>query len=82
MLGLSRLIVLDDVYDLFVERFLSGLPGPAVAIRRNPHRHRPGDRCRRQKKSSDSSNEGKKEAKLAFQGMRPATGYFIRPPSS
>jgi RHH-type proline utilization regulon transcriptional repressor/proline dehydrogenase/delta 1-pyrroline-5-carboxylate dehydrogenase len=78
--ALSRLIVLDDVYDVFVERFVSAcpalpvgdpaLPGTVVGPVIDSDAHR---------KILSLIEQGKKEAKLAFQGKAPAEGYFIPP---
>jgi RHH-type proline utilization regulon transcriptional repressor/proline dehydrogenase/delta 1-pyrroline-5-carboxylate dehydrogenase len=78
--ALSRLIVLDDVYDHFLERFLSAcgsypigdpaLPGTILG---------PVIDADAQKKILGLIEQGKKEAKLAFQGQAPAEGYFVPP---
>ena len=78
--ALSRLIVLDDVYDAFVERFVSAcpalpvgdptLPGTVVGPVIDADAHQ---------KILGLIEQGKKEAKLAFQGKAPAEGYFIPP---
>jgi RHH-type proline utilization regulon transcriptional repressor/proline dehydrogenase/delta 1-pyrroline-5-carboxylate dehydrogenase len=76
--ALSRLIVLDEVYDHFLERFLSAcgsypigdpaLPGTILG---------PVIDADAQKKILGIIEQGKKEAKLAFQGKAPAEGYFV-----
>ncbi len=78
--ALSRLIVLDEVYDHFVERFVAAcgsypvgdpaLPGTMVG---------PVIDADAQKKILGLIEQGKKEAKLAFQGKAPAEGYFVPP---
>ena len=78
--ALSRLIVLDEVYDHFVERFVSAcdaypvgdpaLPGTIVG---------PVIDAEAQKKILGMIEQGKKDAKLAFQGKTPAEGYFVPP---
>jgi RHH-type proline utilization regulon transcriptional repressor/proline dehydrogenase/delta 1-pyrroline-5-carboxylate dehydrogenase len=78
--ALSRLIVLDEVYDHFIERFLSAcdsypigdpaLPGTILG---------PVIDADAQKKILGLIEQGKKEAKLAFQGKAPAEGYFVPP---
>jgi RHH-type proline utilization regulon transcriptional repressor/proline dehydrogenase/delta 1-pyrroline-5-carboxylate dehydrogenase len=78
--ALSRLIVLDDVYDTFVERFLAAcptlpvgdpaLPGTVVG---------PVIDADAQKKILGLIDQGKKEAKLAFQGLAPTDGWFVPP---
>jgi RHH-type proline utilization regulon transcriptional repressor/proline dehydrogenase/delta 1-pyrroline-5-carboxylate dehydrogenase len=78
--ALSRLIVLDEVYDHFVERFVAAcqaypvgdpaLPGTIVG---------PVIDAEAQKKILGLIEQGKKEAKLAFQGRVPSEGYFVPP---
>ncbi|HET7538122.1 MAG TPA: L-glutamate gamma-semialdehyde dehydrogenase [Candidatus Didemnitutus sp.] len=78
--ALSRLIVLDEVYDHFVERFVAAcesypigdpaLPGTMVG---------PVIDADAQKKILGLIEQGKKEAKLAFQGKAPPEGYFVPP---
>jgi RHH-type proline utilization regulon transcriptional repressor/proline dehydrogenase/delta 1-pyrroline-5-carboxylate dehydrogenase len=78
--ALSRLVVLDDVYDAFVERFISAcpalpvgdpaLPGTVVGPVIDADAHQ---------KILGLIEQGKREAKLAFQGQAPAEGYFIPP---
>ena len=78
--ALSRLIVLDEVYDHFVERFVAAchaypvgdpaLPGTIVG---------PVIDADAQKKILGMIEQGKKDAKLAFQGKAPAEGYFVPP---
>ncbi|MFZ9683060.1 MAG: L-glutamate gamma-semialdehyde dehydrogenase, partial [Cephaloticoccus sp.] len=78
--ALSRLIVLDAVYDHFVERFVSAcgsypvgdpaLPGTLVG---------PVIDAEAQKKILGLIESGKKEAKLAWQGEAPADGFFVPP---
>jgi RHH-type proline utilization regulon transcriptional repressor/proline dehydrogenase/delta 1-pyrroline-5-carboxylate dehydrogenase len=76
--ALSRLIVLDDVYDHFVARFISAAatypigdpaqPGTVIG---------PVIDVDAQKKILSIIEQGKKEAKLAWQGKAPAEGYFV-----
>jgi len=78
--ALSRLIVLEEVYDHFLERFLSAcdsfpvgdpaLPGTMVG---------PVIDAEAQKKILGMIETGKQEAKLAFQGKAPTEGYFVPP---
>lgn len=78
--ALSRLIVLDEVYDRFVERFIAAcralpvgdpaLPGTVVC---------PVIDEDTQKKIFAVIETGKKEATLAFQGRVPTEGYFVPP---
>ena len=78
--ALSRLIVLDDVYDTFVERFLSACPALPVGDPTLPGTVvGPVIDADAQKKILGMIEAGKKEAKLAFQGTAPTTGYFIPP---
>ncbi len=78
--ALSRLIVLDRVYDHFVERFVSAcgsypvgdpaLPGTLIG---------PVIDADAQKKISGMIEAGQKEAKLAWQGEAPKDGFFVPP---
>lgn len=78
--ALSRLIVLDGVYDHFVERFTAAcaacpvgdpaLPGTIVG---------PVIDADAQKKILGLIEQGKREAKLAFQSAAPAEGFFVPP---
>ncbi len=78
--ALSRLIVLDECYDHFVERFVAAcgsfpvgdpaLPGTMVG---------PVIDADAQQKILGLIETGKKEAKLAFQGKAPSEGYFVPP---
>ncbi len=78
--ALSRLIVLDDVYDTFVERFLSACPALPVGDPAQPGTVvGPVIDADAQKKILGLIEQGKKDAKLAFQGTAPTTGYFIPP---
>ena len=78
--ALSRLIVLDDVYDTFVERFLSACPALPVGDPAQPGTVvGPVIDADAQKKILGLIEQGKKEAKLAFQGTAPTMGYFIPP---
>jgi RHH-type proline utilization regulon transcriptional repressor/proline dehydrogenase/delta 1-pyrroline-5-carboxylate dehydrogenase len=78
--ALSRLIALDDVYDTFVERFLSACPALPVGDPALPGTVvGPVIDADAQKKILRMIEAGKREAKLAFQGTAPATGYFVPP---
>jgi RHH-type proline utilization regulon transcriptional repressor/proline dehydrogenase/delta 1-pyrroline-5-carboxylate dehydrogenase len=78
--ALSRLIVLDEVYDAFVERFVAACgaipigdpakPGTVVG---------PVIDADARTKILGLIEQGKKEAQLAFQGAAPADGYFVPP---
>ena len=78
--ALSRLIVLDDVYDAFVERFVSACPALPVGDPALPGTVvGPVIDAEARQKILGLIEQGKKEAKLAFQGQAPAEGYFIPP---
>ncbi|HWA28237.1 MAG TPA: L-glutamate gamma-semialdehyde dehydrogenase [Lacunisphaera sp.] len=78
--ALSRLIVLDEVYDSFVERFLSACPSLPVGDPALPGTVvGPVIDADAQKKILGLIEQGKKEATLAFQGTAPAGGYFVPP---
>ncbi|MEZ5413003.1 MAG: L-glutamate gamma-semialdehyde dehydrogenase [Opitutaceae bacterium] len=78
--ALSRLIVLDEVYDHFVERFVSAcsaypigdpaLPGTLIG---------PVIDAEAQKKILGLIESGNQEARLAWQGCAPQEGYFVPP---
>ncbi|HEY0947278.1 MAG TPA: L-glutamate gamma-semialdehyde dehydrogenase [Opitutaceae bacterium] len=78
--ALSRLIVLDGIHDAFVARFTAAaaatpvgdpaLPGTVIG---------PVIDADAQKKILGLIEQGKKEAKLAWQGAAPAEGYFVPP---
>jgi RHH-type proline utilization regulon transcriptional repressor/proline dehydrogenase/delta 1-pyrroline-5-carboxylate dehydrogenase len=78
--ALSRLIVLEDVYDHFVERFITAcatytvgdptLPGTLIG---------PVIDAEARKKILGIIEQGRKEAKLAWQGEVPAEGWFVPP---
>lgn len=78
--ALSRLIVLDEVYDTFVERFLSACPAVPVGDPALPGTVvGPVIDADAQKKILGLIEQGKKEARLAFQGTAPAEGFFVPP---
>jgi len=78
--ALSRLIVLDEVYDRFVERFIAAcdsypvgdptLPGTLIG---------PVIDADAQKKILGIIETGKREATLAWQGVAPSEGFFVPP---
>lgn len=78
--ALSRLIVLDEVYDHFVERFVSACAALPVGDPAQPGTVVgpviDGDA---QRKILDLIEQGKKEARLAWQGRAPAEGFFAPP---
>ncbi len=78
--ALSRLIVLDDVYDHFVERFVAACGAIPVGDPARPGTVvGPVIDADAQQKILGLIAQGKKEAKLAFQGTAPAVGYFVPP---
>jgi len=78
--ALSRLIVLDEVYDTFVERFVAACGAIPVGDPAKPGTVvGPVIDADAQKKILGLIAQGKKEAKLAFQGSAPTDGYFIPP---
>ncbi len=78
--ALSRLVVLDGVYDTFVERFISACPALPVGDPALPGTVvGPVIDADAQKKILGLIEQGKREAKLAFQGRAPAEGYFVPP---
>ena len=78
--ALSRLIVLDEVYDTFVERFLSACPAVPVGDPALPGTVvGPVIDADAQKKILGLIDQGKREAKLAFQGTVPTEGFFVPP---
>ncbi|HEX7631115.1 MAG TPA: L-glutamate gamma-semialdehyde dehydrogenase [Lacunisphaera sp.] len=78
--ALSRLIVLDEVYDHFIERFLSACAAYPIGDPTQPGTIiGPVIDADAQKKILGLIEAGKKEAKLAFQGKAPTEGYFVPP---
>jgi len=78
--ALSRLIVLAGVYDTFVERFLSACPSLPIGDPALPGTVLgPVIDADAQKKILGMIEQGKTEAKLAFQGRAPTEGYFVPP---
>ena len=78
--ALSRLIVLDEVYDHFLERFVSACDSFPVGDPAKPGTMvGPVIDADAQKKILGLIEQGKKESKLAFQGKAPAEGYFVPP---
>jgi RHH-type proline utilization regulon transcriptional repressor/proline dehydrogenase/delta 1-pyrroline-5-carboxylate dehydrogenase len=76
--ALSRLIVLDEVYDHFIERFVSACGSYPIGDPTQPGTILgPVIDADAQKKILGIIEQGKKEAKLAFQGTAPAEGYFV-----
>lgn len=76
--ALSRLIVLDEVYDHFIERFVSACGSYPIGDPTQPGTILgPVIDADAQKKILGLIEQGKKEAKLAFQGTAPTEGYFV-----
>lgn len=78
--ALSRLIVLDDVYDHFVERFVAAAAAFPVGDPAKPGTViGPVIDADAQKKILGLIEQGKKEARLAWQGKAPTEGWFVPP---
>jgi len=78
--ALSRLIVLDEIYDAFVGRFLSACPAVPVGDPALPGTVvGPVIDVDARTKILGLIEQGKKEARLAFQGTTPAEGWFVPP---
>ncbi len=78
--ALSRLIVLDGIHDAFVERFVAACGSLLIG---DPAESRtvlgPVIDAEAQRKVQHYIELGQREAKLAFQGKVPATGWFAPP---
>jgi RHH-type transcriptional regulator, proline utilization regulon repressor / proline dehydrogenase / delta 1-pyrroline-5-carboxylate dehydrogenase len=78
--ALSRLIVLDGVYDQFVERFTSACPAIPVGDPALPGTIiGPVIDADAKAKILGMIAQGKKEARLVWQGQAPTEGYFVPP---
>ena len=78
--ALSRLIVLDEVYDRFVARLVEAVSDLKVGSPEEPSTLiGPVIDGAAQKKIAEYIALGKTEARLAFEGDAPAEGYFIPP---
>lgn len=78
--ALSRLVVLDEIYDSFVDRFISACPSIPVGDPALPGTViGPVIDADAQKKNLNLIEQGKKEARLAFQGTASAEGFFVPP---
>ncbi len=76
--ALSRLIVLDEVYDHFLERFLSACDSFPIGDPAKPGTMiGPVIDADARKKILALIEQGKRESKLAYQGKAPAEGYFV-----
>ena len=78
--ALSRLIVLDGIHDVFVERFLAACASVPVGDPAAPGTVvGPLIDADAQRKALDLIAQGAKEATLAYQGTAPAEGHFVPP---
>ncbi|MCF3651202.1 L-glutamate gamma-semialdehyde dehydrogenase [Synoicihabitans lomoniglobus] len=78
--ALSRLIVLDAVYDTFVERFTAACPSLHVGNPADPGTIvGPVIDAEAKAKIEGLIATGRSEATLAFQGDSPAEGWFVPP---
>ncbi|MBS0633480.1 MAG: proline dehydrogenase family protein [Verrucomicrobia bacterium] len=78
--ALSRLIVLEDVYDKFVDRLIEAAAATPVGDPAQPGTVvGPVIDEDAKKKILGLIETGKKEAKLAWQGTTPAAGHFVAP---
>lgn len=78
--ALSRLIVLDDVYDHFLERFLAACPSWPVGDPADPATMiGPVIDEEAQQRLLGQIERGRREATVAWQGTVPAAGYFVPP---
>jgi RHH-type proline utilization regulon transcriptional repressor/proline dehydrogenase/delta 1-pyrroline-5-carboxylate dehydrogenase len=76
----SRVIVLDEIYDRFVERMIESTKSIHVARADEPDAYM-GQVIDKEARDRILSmiEQGKKESKLAYQGEAPADGYFVPP---
>ena len=78
--ALSRLIVLDEVHDQFVERFVAACASLRVGDPTDPGTIvGPVIDAEAQTKINGIIERGRSEATLAFQGGCPSAGYFVAP---
>ncbi len=78
--ALSRLIVLEEVYEAFVARLVEAVSDLKVGLPEEPGTViGPVIDAEAQKRIQGYVAIGKTEAKLAFEGVAPAEGYFIPP---
>lgn len=76
----SRVIVLDEIYDRFVERIVEATKSIHVASADEPDAFMgPVIDREAQERILSMIEQGKSEAKLAFQGSVPTEGYFVPP---
>ena len=78
--ALSRLIVLDEVYDLFVDRFVAACHAIPVGDPARPGTVvGPVIDADARRKILGLIEQGRKEARVAFEGQAPAEGWFVAP---
>jgi RHH-type transcriptional regulator, proline utilization regulon repressor / proline dehydrogenase / delta 1-pyrroline-5-carboxylate dehydrogenase len=76
----SRVIVLESVYDTFMERLVEATKSLNVGKADDPSTQvGPVIDYNAQKRILEYIEQGKKEAQLAFQGDAPKEGYFVPP---
>jgi RHH-type transcriptional regulator, proline utilization regulon repressor / proline dehydrogenase / delta 1-pyrroline-5-carboxylate dehydrogenase len=76
----SRVIVLDSVYDTFINRLVEATKSLNVGKADDPSTQvGPVIDHSAQKRILEYIETGKKEAELAFQGVQPEDGYFVPP---
>jgi RHH-type transcriptional regulator, proline utilization regulon repressor / proline dehydrogenase / delta 1-pyrroline-5-carboxylate dehydrogenase len=76
----SRVIVLESVYDTFMERLVEATKSLNVGKADDPSTQvGPVIDYNAQKRILEYIEQGKKEAQLAFQGNAPEDGYFVPP---
>lgn len=76
----SRLIVLDEIYDRFVERLIEMTRSIAVAPPEEPDCYMgPVIDEEAQQRIFSMIEKGKQESKLAYQAPTPTEGYFVGP---
>jgi RHH-type transcriptional regulator, proline utilization regulon repressor / proline dehydrogenase / delta 1-pyrroline-5-carboxylate dehydrogenase len=76
----SRAIVLDEIYDRFVERLVATTQSITVASAEEPDAYMgPVIDEEAQKRILATIEKGKSEAKMIYQGQVPAEGFFVPP---
>lgn len=76
----SRVIVLDEIYDRFIDRMVEAAKSVTVAPAEEPDSYVGAviDRDA-QERILNMIEEGKREAKIAYQGATPSEGFFVPP---
>jgi RHH-type proline utilization regulon transcriptional repressor/proline dehydrogenase/delta 1-pyrroline-5-carboxylate dehydrogenase len=78
--ALSRLIVLDGIYDRFLDRFLAACASVPVGDPAEPGTViGPVIDAEAQARLHQAIADGQREARLAWQGRTPAEGFFVPP---